>query len=276
MVSYVPSFFNIYKDLNLLLLYLQINIGIYQRKELFIRENFVGASNFISYYFADSLPTLVMYAMGSFVTLFIAYPMANLRPTVGHFFYLYILILVSVYCYFSLAYFMSMLFNSVNFCKNIYSGLIIPLQLLMSGYLILIPKMQSWNQWGVYICPMSYYLAGASRNEFEDNEHALNADNTADDVDVVITYNDIEDQYDFHLSLVQAFFAVFLMGMFLKWIWLVSLRLFVLIQERAVRRKIIGFRRRIRAIVLCCGNTCLQWFTFSGTRTDGDDEYADA
>jgi hypothetical protein len=56
----------------------------------------------------------------------------------------YVLLVCSVYCNFSLAYMLSTLTQSVLTCKYVFSGVILPLQMLMSGYLVLIPTMEVW------------------------------------------------------------------------------------------------------------------------------------
>ncbi len=147
-----------------------------------------------------------------------------------------------------------MFFRSLPLCKTIFAGVVIPLQLLFSGYLILIPTLQSWNSWGTYICPMSYYLAGVMRNEFENNANALNSNSNDDSIvgsddNVTVSYNNLQGQYDYHVTLHEAVLVLIAMGFCYKLIWFLTLRLHALSRQRALRRKVIGFRRKARRFV---------------------------
>jgi hypothetical protein len=53
-------------------------------------------------------------------------------------------VLASVFCNYSLAYLLSMGTDSVGLCRMVFSGVVIPLQLLMSGYIVLISTMDGW------------------------------------------------------------------------------------------------------------------------------------
>jgi hypothetical protein len=52
--------------------------------------------------------------------------------------------LLSVYCNLCLAYLVTMLVERRAACKLIYAGVLLPLQLLMSGYMPLIRTMPAW------------------------------------------------------------------------------------------------------------------------------------
>lgn len=188
----------------------------------------------------DSVPTLVIFAVGSFLTVSVAYGLAGLRAGGGPFFYLYVIVFMSLYVNYALAYALSMQVSSVVLCKMIYTGILIPLQLLMSGYLILIPTMQAWSKWGSYICPMTYFLAGALRNECQDNSRCLSD---------ALTYDDISDHYGYHMDLYRVVAVLLAMGIIYKLSWLVTLRLHYVVKQRAVRRKVIGFRKKARKIL---------------------------
>ncbi len=78
------------------LLYLSLSLlivddleALYRRKDLFLRESFVEASNFISYYLSDGLPATIFFSIGSFCTLIIVYLLAGLRPTLCKYIYCY-------------------------------------------------------------------------------------------------------------------------------------------------------------------------------------------
>ncbi len=62
----------------------------------------------------------------------------------GHFIYLYLAVLASVFANYALAYLLSMATDSVAVCRMVFSGVLIPLQLLVSGYLVLISTMPAW------------------------------------------------------------------------------------------------------------------------------------
>jgi hypothetical protein len=54
------------------------------------------------------------------------------------------MILLSSYCNLGLAYILSFVCESERTSQMIFNGILIPLQLLMSGYLFLLPTMSSW------------------------------------------------------------------------------------------------------------------------------------
>lgn len=91
----------------------------------------------------------------------------------GPFLYFNIMTLLSVYCNLSLAYLLSMHVHSQLACQMVFAGVVLPLQLLMSGYLVLIRTMPKWVNWGSALCPMYFYMAGVFRNEFYHNSYAL-------------------------------------------------------------------------------------------------------
>eukprot|EP01034_Spumella_vulgaris_P022154 gene22154-28261_t len=214
--------------------------GVYKRKEAFIREAFVDASSFVSYYMSDTSPSLLLYAIGAGLFIAPIYSMSGLRDGVDKFLYFYVIVLASIFCNYSLAYLLSMLTDSVGLCRMVFSGVIIPLQLLMSGYLVLIPTMDSWIQWGSYICPMTYYLAGCFRNEFEDNSDAIGPD---------IAFSNLADMYDYHTTLTDSFLAVVVFGLIYKLIWLVALKLYTVFKRRAVLRRVESVRKKARKII---------------------------
>lgn len=138
------------------------------------------------------------------------------------------------------------------------------------------------NHWGAYICPMSYYLAGAMRNEFEHNQDALTTEEYNTDissgipppVDTVssVTYDNLADHYEFHTDLVSVVFILIIMGIVYRTIWLIILRLSVLFQQRMVQRKIIGMRRYTKRIVTATLRWRDEWIANNGMSGNGDEE----
>jgi hypothetical protein len=210
--------------------------GIYRRKELFQRESFVHASNFVSYYLTDGLPIMLLFAVGSFCAILIVYLLTGLRSGMFHFGYFYGILLFAVYCNHSIAYALSMVFHSLSVCKTVFIGVILPLQLLTSGYLVLIPSSPIWMHWTMLLSPMSYFLAGCLRNEFQGNDDALGS----------VSFGEVEDQYGLKWSLTQSVVGILVMAVIYRTLWLLALRMHALSQERAIRRKVIGVRKSIR------------------------------
>jgi hypothetical protein len=113
----------------------------------------------------------------------------------------YLLFFVSMYCNLGMAYILSFYCVGANTSRMLFNGIVMPAQLLLSGFLFLISRMQPWYachycednlvflssirdvryKWAVYISPMSYFLAGTFYNEFSGNEDALGT-NSFDDL----------------------------------------------------------------------------------------------
>jgi hypothetical protein len=62
----------------------------------------------------------------------------------GYYLYFNLMTLLSVYCNLCLAYLITMLVERRAACKLVYAGVLLPLQLLMSGYMPLIRTMPAW------------------------------------------------------------------------------------------------------------------------------------
>ena len=62
----------------------------------------------------------------------------------GQYLYFTLMTLLSVYCNICLAYLLSMHTESELVCKLVFGGAILPLQVLMSGFLVLIETMPPW------------------------------------------------------------------------------------------------------------------------------------
>lgn len=125
--------------------------------------------------------------------------------------YFYIMLLASVYCNTGVACLLSTFYGKSRTSKFIFNGIIMPLQILFSGFLILLPTMSGWYSWLSSICPMSYFLAGMLENEYYDNDISD------------FNYGDIEDTYGFHIEKNLAVVIVLLIGFFWKLVWLFSL-----------------------------------------------------
>ena len=74
----------------------------------------------------------------------------------AHFFYFYLMAFASIYCNLGLAYVTAFLCSNANTSRMIFNGVFISLQLLVSGYFILILTIDSIS-WGRFICPMRYF-----------------------------------------------------------------------------------------------------------------------
>lgn len=108
----------------------------------------------------------------------------------GPFLYFNLMTLLSVYGNLCLAYLLSAHLQSQLSCQLVFAGAVLPLQLLMSGYLVLIRTMPAWLSWGSALCPMYYYMAGVFRNEFYHNSNALGvSENELLDVYWSFTFN---------------------------------------------------------------------------------------
>eukprot|EP01038_Epipyxis_sp_PR26KG_P004858 gene4858-6808_t len=213
--------------------------GIYKRRDVFIREASVNVTSFLSYYLTDSIPSLLLIISGTILFVFPIYFMAGLRNNGGAFITFFSLILASTYSNFSLAYLLSMLVDSLAVSKMIYSGVIVPLQLLTSGYLILISTMTTWNSWGSYICPMSYYLAGAFRNEYINNSAALGD----------ISYSQLSNYYSFHASIGSALAALIITGAIYKACWFIALASAVYYEHKNLKSKVKTIKRKAKRII---------------------------
>lgn len=87
---------------------------------------------------------------------------------------------------------------------------------------------------------MTYYLAGAFRNEFENNADAVGPD---------VAFSSLADMYSYHTSLADALLAVALFGLIYKLIWLVVLKLYTVFKRRAVLRRVENVRKKARKII---------------------------
>lgn len=164
---------------------------------------------------------------------------ATLFGLTGSFFYLYFLTFAAIYCNIALAYALSMCFSSVWLCKRIFTGIILPLQVLMSGFLVSIPTMQQWSYWGSAINPLTYYLAGALRNECSGN-----SDCTGD-----LDYHNIEEHYGYTTDLVASVFVIAAMAIVYKCFHIALLYIEEKYRRKGVKRKLKGWRRKVNKIV---------------------------
>jgi hypothetical protein len=87
---------------------------------------------------------------------------------------------------------------------------------------------------------MTYFLAGAFRNEFEDNTDAVGSE---------VAFSSLADMYSYHTSLADALLAVALFGLIYKLIWLLALKLYTVFKRRAVLRRVESVRKKARKII---------------------------
>ena len=63
---------------------------------------------------------------------------------VEHYLYFLLLLLFSSYCNLGLIYLVCMLTPEANYSRVVYSGLLVPMQIFLSGFLLLTPTMPKW------------------------------------------------------------------------------------------------------------------------------------
>ena len=117
----------------------------------------------LSYFFADSMPYQYLNFIGIIVFSIPVYILTQLRPNLGNVYihicnacsvrlyiivvnYLYflLLLLTSSYCNLGLIYLVCMLTPETTHSRVVYSGLLIPIQIFLSGFLLLTPTMPKW------------------------------------------------------------------------------------------------------------------------------------
>ena len=187
--------------------------GLHKRFVMFGRERTSGSSSSLAYWLSDPAPSFVLNTICCLFISFPVYLLADLRPGIEYFGFFYLVLLGSVYCNTGLACLLSTLTSSASTSRLIFNGVVMPLQILFSGFLILLPSMANWYRWISCICPMSYYLASLLNNDFNGNEDALSN----------VSYSDIEDAYGYHIDKYVALFVILGIGAFYKLAWLFAL-----------------------------------------------------
>jgi ABC-type multidrug transport system ATPase subunit len=218
---------------------------LHKRKETFIRENLSGASHFIPYWFADSGPIHIFNIFGSLLFCYPVYFLSELRSNEYNIGIFYALVFASIYCNLGMAYCVATFSSTDMISRMVFNGIVIPLQMIFSGYLILLPSMKEWYKWISYLSPMSYYLSGVLFNEFKLNPTALGNS----------SYADISNMYGFTLTAKEAIISLFAQGIIYRLIWLVSLRITEILKNRKVMRKIDVVRKKAKKFV----TSSLRW-----------------
>ena len=98
----------------------------------------------MAYWMADSAPFQLLNTIGVFLFCVPVYYISGLRPTVENFFYFAALLYVSMYCNLGLIYFVCMITPDDSRSRLVFSGVLIPIQVSLSGFLILSPTMPVW------------------------------------------------------------------------------------------------------------------------------------
>lgn len=218
---------------------------LHKRKETFIRESLSGASHFIPYWFADSGPVHIFNLFGSLLFCYPVYFLSELRDGEYNIGIFYLLVFASLYCNLGMAYCVSTFSSTDIISRMIFNGILIPLQMIFSGYLILLPSMKEWYKWISYLSPMSYYLSGVFYNEFNLNSIALGKTD----------YEELSNMYGFTLDAKQAIISLFVQGIIYRLIWLVSLRIIEILKNRKIMKKIDLVRKKAKKIV----TSSLRW-----------------
>jgi len=234
--------------------------GIHQRKDTFLRESSSNASTYMAYWLADSSPLQVFNILASLIYCIPVYKMSNLNSNGKNFFYFYLLVLGCIYSNLGLAYFLSTMTNSAQSSRRIFNGILMPIQLFMSGYLFLIPNMVIWFKWIIYINPMYFFLTGCFDNEFSNNSNALN-DNS---------FDTIASYYGFTFNRIYSALALFGYGFLYRLLWLLLLRTHEIVKNREIMERVGAAKKRARNII----SASLRWSDKYKTTTMSIEEEA--
>lgn len=90
-----------------------------------------------------------------------------------------------------------------------------------------------------YVFPMSYYMAGLFRNEFQDNGTALGS----------VSYASLADMFDYHSSLVEAMLGLLVVGLVFRLLWLLLLRAWETMRRREMLRKVGAAKKRVSRLI---------------------------
>jgi len=188
--------------------------GLHKRFEMYKREREAGSATPLSYWLSDPTASFWLNAICCLMCSLPVYYIADLRTGPAYFGYFYLLLLSTVYCNTGFAFFLSTFTSNAVTSRLVFNGIVIPLQIIFSGFLILLPSMASWYSWLAYLCPMSYFLAGMLANEYEGNDDALVEG---------VTFKSLEDMYGFSIDKNHALIVTAGVGLIYKLLWLVSL-----------------------------------------------------
>lgn len=118
--------------------------GIHSRKSSFLRERASRASTGLSYWVADSMPVAWLNFLGVLLFCLPVYTIPVLNPSMLNFTIFSGYVLAAVWCNLGLMYLVCMLTPDSVRSRLTYSGVLIPVQLFLSGYLILSSTMPVW------------------------------------------------------------------------------------------------------------------------------------
>ena len=229
--------------------------GIHRRKSIFLRERASRVATGLSYWMADSVPFQLLNVVGIALYCAPVYYLGGLRPTLDNFLVFLALMMSSTYCNLGLIYFVCMITPDDLRSRLVFGGILLPLQALFSSYLILAPTMPVWTTYVSYIFPMSYFCAGAMRNEFQNYGAALGS----------TTYGQLEDFYDYHATIPEALVGIIAIGIGYRVLWLVVLKLWEVMKRREVLRKVGAARKKAKWFL----TTPLRWRQFGSGSGSG-------
>ena len=118
--------------------------GIHTRKSAFLRERASRASTGFSYWVADSIPFVWLNFLGGMLFCVPVYLIPVCNPTVVNFSIFVGYVLAAIWCNLGLIYLVCMLTPDSVRSRLVYSGILIPAQLFLSGYLLISSTVPVW------------------------------------------------------------------------------------------------------------------------------------
>ncbi|KAJ1434683.1 hypothetical protein B484DRAFT_417372 [Ochromonadaceae sp. CCMP2298] len=197
--------------------------GIWQRQDAFLRETSVHTTSLLAHTLSDSSPSLLLLSLGCSLFSLPLYTLSGLKPSLQSYSTFNLLLLLSLYLNLHMAYLLCALSASPLQAKMAYAGVVLPLQLLLSGYLFLPPTLPPPLHLLCSLSPMRYFLMGAFHAEFGGsggsggggNSRALGG----------VSYEELANMYDFHVMPVLCVCVLLLMGFVLKLLFMACLAL---------------------------------------------------
>lgn len=221
--------------------------GLHKRFDMYKRERETSSATPLSYWLSDPTASFWLNALCCLMCSLPVYYIADLRTGSEYFGYFYLLLLSTVYCNTGFAFLLSTFTSCAITSRLVFNGILMPLQIVFSGFLILLPSMASWFSWLAYICPMSYFLAGMLSNEYEGNDEALAEG---------VTFDSLEDIYGFSIPKYSALIVTISVGLIYKLLWLLSLYSEEAASDIRTLRKVEGRSRITTRRILSAG---LRW-----------------
>lgn len=156
----------------------------------------------------------------------------------------YGLVLASLYCNLSFCQLLiSVPLVSENTSRMLFTGVLVPLQLLFSGFLFLVPAMQPWYKWGSLLSPASYFIAGAFQNEFDGNPNALGD----------VTYDSLAGLYGFTLNKWKCFAVLMVLGVVTQLLCLLLLTVLEMQRRKLLVARVSDASVRAKSIIRRAG-----------------------